>query len=68
MLREEFETWLVDFFSNAILIIISMHVTNLSYLDDKPPCFTELPDGGTEELKRMLIGLNTATVILKIDD
>ncbi len=63
MLGEEFETWPVDFFPDATLIIVGMHVTKLGYQEDKPPRFIEFPDGGTEESNRILVGLDTAAVI-----
>ena len=65
MLREEFETWLADLFSNSPLITVGIHVTNLNYLEDEPSCFKKLPDGDTEELNRMLVWLNIAAVIQK---
>ncbi len=68
MLREEFETWPVDPLPDTTLIIVGMHVTKLGYLEDGPPCFTELPDGGTEESNRMLVGLDTAAVIPETND
>ncbi len=45
-----------------------MHISNLSYLEDGPSRFTELPDGGTEESNRILVGLDTAAVIPETDD
>ncbi len=45
-----------------------MHVTNLGYLEDKPPHFTELLNDNTEELNKMLVGLDTAAVIPETDD
>ena len=68
MLKEEFKTWLADPLPDAILIIISMHVTNLGYFEDGPLCFTELSDGGTKESNRLLLGLNTALVISEINN
>lgn len=49
MLREEFEIWLADPLFNIILIIVGMYVTNLGYLEDGSPYFTEFSDSGTEE-------------------
>lgn len=49
------------------LVIVDMHVINLGYLEDRPPCFMKLPDGGTKELSRMLVRLDTITVIPEID-
>ncbi len=68
MLGEEFETWPADPLPDTTLITVGMHITNLGYLEDGPPCFTELPDGGTEELNRMLVGLDTAAIIPETDD
>ncbi len=68
MLREEFETWLADFFLNTTLITVGMHVTNLGYLKDGPPCFTELPNDSMEESNRILVGLDIATIIPKTDN
>ncbi len=68
MLREEFEIWPTDPLPDMILITIGMHVTNLGYLKDGPPRFTELLDGGTKESNRMLVGLNTAAVIPETDN
>ncbi len=50
------------------LITVGMDVTNLGYLRDGPPHFTKLPDSGTKESNRMLIGLNTAAVIPETND
>ncbi len=63
MLREEFETWLADPLSNATLITVGMHVTNLGYLADRSPRFTDLSDGGMEESNRMSVGLDRAAII-----
>ncbi len=68
MFREEFETWPANPHSDAPLITFGIHVINLGYLEDGPPCFTELPDSGTEESNRMLVGLDTAAVIPETDD
>ncbi len=68
MLGEEFETWPADSLPNMTLIIVGMHIPNLGYLEDGLPHFMELPDSGTEELNRMLVGLNTAVVIPETDD
>ncbi len=68
MLGEEFETWPADLLPDTTLVTVGMHVTNLGYLEDRPPYFTELPEGGTEESNRMLIGLDTAAVIPKTLD
>ena len=68
MLKEEFKTWPVNSLPNITLIIIGMHVTNLDYLENKPFCFTELLNGGIEKLNRMLVRLDTATVIPETDN
>ncbi len=68
MLGEEFEMWPADPLPDTTLITVGMHITNLGYLEDGPPRFTELPDGGTEESNRMLVGLDIAAVIPKTDD
>ncbi len=63
MLREEFETWPADPLPNNTFIIVGMHVTNLGFIEDKPPCFTEFLDGGTEESSKMFVELDIAVVI-----
>ena len=68
MLKEEFETWPADLLSNATLITVSMHVTNLGYLKNGPLRFTELPDGGIKKSNRMLVGLDIAVVIPETDN
>ena len=68
MLREEFKMWLVDPFPNITLIIIGIYVTSLGYLEDKPLCFINLLNSSIEELNKMLIKLDTATVIPKTDN
>ncbi len=68
MLGKEFETWPADPLSDAILITVGMHFTNLGYLEDGPPRFMEFPNGGTEELNRMLVGLDTTAVIPETDN
>lgn len=45
-----------------------MQVTNLGYLEDKTPCFPELLDSSTKKLNRMLVRLDIAVIILKIND
>ena len=59
-------TWLADLLPDATFIIVGIHVTNLSYLEDKSLCFIELLDNNTEESNRMLVGQNTAAIILEI--
>lgn len=68
MLRKKIKMWPVDSFFNITLMIISMHITNLDYLEDGPLCFTELFNGDTEESNRILVGLNTTVVILEINN
>lgn len=50
MLQEEFKTWSADPILDATLLTLSMHVTNLGYLEDNALCIMKLPDGGMEEL------------------
>lgn len=50
MLKKEFEIWLADSIPDVILLTLSMHVTNLGYLEDKTLHVTELSDGSTKEL------------------
>lgn len=45
-----------------------MHVINLGYLEDGPPCFTKLPDSGIEKLNRTLQGLDNAAAISNNDN
>ncbi len=68
MLGKEFETWPADPLPDTTLNTVGMHVTNIGYLKDGPPRFTELPDGGIEESNKMLVGLNTAAIIPETDD
>ena len=63
MFRKEFETWPADFLSNATLIIIGIHVTNLGYLQNKPPHFMELFDSNTKESNKILVRLDIAAII-----
>ena len=67
MFGEGFNTWSIDPFPNTTFITVSMHVISLRYLEDGSLYFTELPDSGTEELNRMLVGLDTTAVIPNID-
>lgn len=55
--ENERKTWPAHPIPDATLLTLGMHVTNLGYLEDGPPRFTELPDGGTEESNRTLVGL-----------
>ena len=68
MLKEIFEIWLADLFLDAIFITVGMHIINLGYLKDGSPYFTEFSDSNTEELNRMLVGLDTTTIIPKINN
>lgn len=67
MLRQEFKTWPADHLPDARFVIVGMHVTNLSYLEDKPSYFTELSESDMEESNKMLVGLDTASVIPETD-
>ena len=60
--------WPADLFSNAILIIISIYITNLGYLQDKSLYFTELSNGSIEELKKILIKLDITAIISEINN
>lgn len=53
----------VDSFLNTTLITVGIHVINLIYLENGPLCLTKLPDGGTEESNKMLVGLDIAVII-----
>lgn len=68
MLRKEFETWPIDPLSNIILSTVSMYVTNLGYMKDRPPYFMKLSDSGIKELNKMLVELDTATIISETDN
>lgn len=68
MLGEDFEIWPIDPLFNVTLIIVDIYVTNLGYLKNRSPYFTELPDSVMEKLNKILVGLDTATVIPDIDD
>lgn len=68
MLEEEFKTKPADPLSNTRPVTVRMHITNLGYLEDRPLCFIKLPDGGIEEFNKMLVGLDTATIILESDN
>lgn len=68
MLKEEFETWPADYLPDTTLVIIGMYVNDLDYLENELSCFTELPNGGTEEANRILVGLDTAGIIPEIDN
>lgn len=63
MLGEEFEMRSADSIADETLIQLGLHVSTLGYLEDGPPRFIELPDGGTKESNRRLIGLNTTVPI-----
>ena len=62
MLGEKFETWLIDPLSDATLITVDMHITNLGYLENKSLYLTKLPDCNIEESNRMLVGLDTVAI------
>ncbi len=49
--------------TDVILVIVDIHIINLDYLKNRSPHFIELLDGSTEELNKMLVGLDTRTVI-----
>lgn len=68
MLGEKFETWPANPLSNAILVIVGMHVTNMDYLKDKSPHFTELSNGSMKELNRLLVRLDIAVLISQTDN
>lgn len=68
MLRKEFETWPTDSLPNATLGIVDIYVTNLGYLEDRSPRFTELPEGGMGESNKMLTGLEIASFISETDN
>lgn len=68
ILREKFKTWPVDAFSNKTFITVNIYITNLDYLEDGLTHFTELLDGNIVDSSRMLISLDTTTVIFKIDN
>lgn len=68
MLGKEFKTWPADHILNATLLILSMYVTNPSYLEDRPFYFTKLSDGGTEESNKTLGRLNNAAIISNNDN
>lgn len=51
-----------------ILIIVSIHITNPGYLEDRPPYCMKLPEDDTEESNRVLVGLDIAAIIPKTDD
>lgn len=68
MLGAKFETWPADSPSEAIFVKVGMYVTNLGYLEERSPCFTELPDRNTEESNRILIGLDIVAVIPETND
>ena len=61
--KEEFELWPTDPFSNMTFVTVCIHITNLSYLEDRSPHFSELLNSGIEELNRILVGLDTAAII-----
>lgn len=68
MLGKEFETWPIDSFPNMTLIIVSILVTNLDYLENGSLCFTKLSDGNMKESNRILVGLDIPTIIQKTND
>ncbi len=68
MIGEEFLIWSTDLLPDTTLIIVSIHVTNLGYLKDNSFHFTELFNGGTKELNKILVGLSTAAIIPETDD
>lgn len=46
-----------------MFVTIDIQVTNLGYLENRTLGFIKLPDGGTQESNRMLVGLDTAVGI-----
>lgn len=62
MLKKKFETWPTDFIFIPILLAFSMHIINLSYLEDETFYIMELLDRGTEELD-LELSLNHAAAI-----
>lgn len=52
-------------FSDTILAIVCIYITNLGYLEDELSRFTKLPGGNIEESNKILVELNTAVVILE---
>lgn len=68
MLEEEFKMWPINPLPNAILVIVHIYVTNLSYLKNGPLYITELLDNSTEESNMIVLGLDTAVVILETNN
>lgn len=68
MLREKFETWLADFFSNTILVLIGIYVINLGYLEDGSRYIIKLLDSSIKESNRILVELDIVTIIPKINN
>ena len=68
MFKKKFKIWLTDLLPNMTLITIDIYIIKLGYLENGPPCFTKLLDDNKEKLNKILIELDTATVILKTDN
>lgn len=68
MIEEEFETWPTDLIPDTIHLAVDIYVINLNYLENKFPRFMELSNSGTEKSNKMLVGLDTATMIPDNDD
>ncbi len=58
MLGEDFDKWPVIPIADDVLDGLEIHLTSLGYLEDGPPRFVELLDGGTEEENRQLMELD----------
>ena len=63
MLKKEFEIWLINPILNATLIIISINITNLDYLEDGLFHFTKLLDGNIKESNKILVELDPVAFI-----
>lgn len=68
MLKKDFETCSADPLYNVTLITVGIHITNLSYLKDKSFCFIKFLNGNIKKSNKILVELNTSTIILKIND
>lgn len=64
MLKEDFDKCPVTLIADDVLDRLEMHVTSLGYLEDGLFQFVKLPDGGTKEENRQLIGLNKQPLFL----
>lgn len=60
--------WSADFFLDATLVTVGIDITNLGYLKDRSSRSMKLPDSGIEKLNKILVELDTAAVILEIND